>query len=164
MALYKWSTLLAGIWTPDIPEWMVYLTQQEYDALSEDEKMDWTSYGIIEDGNNALTSDMINSIYWVLTWIWKTTTSLSTGGSWRFPANTNIIHVQWYITSWWYWSWTVSLFFTKWLPTNQYVWYWAYSSSYSGYMRFSVDRANLTISASSQSWAYPTISVTVTAF
>ena len=64
MALYKWSTLLAGIWAPEIPDWIVYLTQAEYDELSEEEKMNGTNYEIYEqwDSGNILTSVIRNCV------------------------------------------------------------------------------------------------------
>ena len=72
MALYKWDTRLAWVWIPFTPtnvgtqwqvlkkwdwdyewetiaDWIVYMSQSEYDSLSQEEKMNGTSYGIVGD-------------------------------------------------------------------------------------------------------------------
>lgn len=51
MALYKWDVRIAGIGS--FPDQIQYLTQAEYDDLSEEEKMNGTSYWIIGETEPA---------------------------------------------------------------------------------------------------------------
>lgn len=48
MALYKWSIRLAGIGS--FPDQIQYMSQDDYNALSEEAKMNGTTYGIIGAG------------------------------------------------------------------------------------------------------------------
>lgn len=48
MALYKWSTRIAGIGS--FPDQIQYMSQDDYDAMSETEKMNGTTYGIVGTG------------------------------------------------------------------------------------------------------------------
>ena len=45
MALYKWSIRLAGIGS--FPDQIQYMSQDDYNALSEEAKMNGTTYGIV---------------------------------------------------------------------------------------------------------------------
>ena len=83
MALYKWNIRLAGIGS--FPDQIQYLTQAEYNALSEEEKMNGTTYGITwtaESGLNLLKFEFVEK---------KTVTGKNWVSVWTYDYDTYVI-------------------------------------------------------------------------
>ena len=159
MALYKWSTLLAGIWAPEIPDWIVYLTQAEYDELSEGEKMNGTNYGIVWNAD----VDAINTLKKLISWDTETI-SLSTDPSWTYnmPEWTNLIYISWYwerdTSLWWCW---INVLFARWLPNVQYLWQsWGNDSGRLCTVTVDRDSWNITITRKWDYWNFKDLKMT----
>lgn len=125
MALYKWDVKLAGIGS--VPDNIVYLSQSEYDNLSESEKMDGTSYWIIWECSD---NEMLESLRKMITGWWETS-SLSLPSPWtiEIPSWCNIVYINWYWNNWNYWYSSFSIILAKWFPSVQYIWHssWDYA-------------------------------------
>lgn len=125
MALYKWSVKLAGIGS--FPDQIQYMSQDDYNALSEEAKMNGTTYGIVGNGWLSYTESLKKLFEWG-----SETTALSENPSWTYgiPDWTNLIYISWYwqhnTSYWWIW---ISALFTRWLPNVQYLWqtWWNYA-------------------------------------
>ena len=150
MALYKWDTLLAGIWAPEIPDWIVYLTQAEYDELSEEEKMDGTSYGIIWDSQD---SSMMASLRRMVFWWWETDNlPLPNGSTIDIPSWCNIIYINWYWSNSSYWTTSYTVLFARWLPASQNIAHASWDYAWDR-ITINVDWDNMTVTfARAQSW------------
>lgn len=128
MALYKWSVRLAGIGS--FPDQIQYLTQAEYDNLSEEEKMNGTTYGITWTAETNNIMDSLNR--------WISHEPLENWTGWTtidIPEWANII-IWWADRSWlspneWYQSWIVSIKFL--IDTGRtlvFYWWWDYTTYY----------------------------------
>jgi hypothetical protein len=130
MALYKWNVRIAGIGS--FPDQIQYMSQDDYDNLSEETKMNGTTYGIIWNWTSDwLTSWEVTSLTKFFRW-WWTVISLSwktintAWESFTIPADCNIIYINLSqnrsVSQNWWWLWA-TMVLTKWLPSSQ----WAHS-------------------------------------
>lgn len=129
MALYKWGVRIAGIGS--FPDQIQYLSQEEYDALSEREKMNGTTYWIIGDTSwwrLSFKFDWSYSVDFTTTWSswdnvidtvnydryaivvldWDVAFNLMTWPSTSTydynTTNTRMLKMQWrFIPAWYYW-------------------------------------------------------------
>lgn len=107
---------------------IVYLTQDEYDALSPAEKMNGTHYGIVWDWvSDVLTTAEMTSLARFIHWWWTTidlaweSINWSTWKIYEIPSDCNIIYINvefktssnYYCLSW-------SYLFTRWLDYRQF--------------------------------------------
>lgn len=129
MALYKWDVRIAGIGS--FPDQIQYLTQAEYDELSENEKMNGTTYWITGETSwwkLSFKFDWSYSVDFTTTWNswdnvidvvsydryaivvldWDVAFNLMTWPSTSTydynTANTRMLKMQWrFIPAWYYW-------------------------------------------------------------
>ena len=123
MALYKWSIRLAGIGS--FPDQIQYMSQDDYNALSEEAKMNGTTYGIIGTAESGWTTYEDVSQYirnhtfssWTL-WDWGVATKdwyVQIKASWN-PIQT--LYINWinmwsqsHDNNWWRAYWTPVRFY-----------------------------------------------------
>ena len=151
MALYKWSIRLAGIGS--FPDQIQYMSQDDYNALSEEAKMNGTTYGIV----GASADPYKESLDRVLQWWWESDT-------WDFwnisiPDWCNIVYIR---CTWWYsydnnFWWAPWVILTRWLPGTQYL-EMCYDTN-SKRVQIDVDWDAWSITLTNVAWRYDNITI-----
>lgn len=124
MALYKWSIRLAGIGS--FPDQIKYMSQDDYNALSEEAKMNGTTYGIVwASWENRTYEDVsqyirCHSFCAGELWEWNIATKDWYVQPWA-PGNCSVqqVYINW-VTMWWLsHSWYGCV---VWYPIRFYEW------------------------------------------